>query len=442
MPKNIEDIIVPERKRSIRDIPIPEGRRRIENYETTPSFKENHSSNNLAHSNCAFPPKEARVIGRGRGKRKWLAFGVAFLILMFAVFSMFNGATLAYIPKSQAVSFGGDSYTASKDGEGELLYSIVKLSLDKGLEASASGEEEVKRRASGVIAIYNAGASEQRFRATTRFETPDGKIYQVQDAITIPGKKVVGGVDNPGVLEVTVYAENPGKEFNIGLTDFTLPGLKGTSLASSVYARSKTVMSGGFAGVEKVVKSEDKAQIKAQLEIALKEELNSEAKAQVPEDFILLPSLSSITFEDLPQTESTTVDSVKINMHAELFGVMFKRSDLSNRLVLNKITLTPGESVDIVGLDSLNFTFPTNVSANTPTSNEIKFVVKGEAVIVWRIDEVALKTDLIGKHKRDIPSILNNYPTIVSASATIRPFWKSSFPEDSADIFLKKLPIQ
>lgn len=426
MPKNIEDMIVVERKRSIRDIPIPEGRRRIEKHEV--------SSLNIL-------PKEDRL-NSGKGKGKWLAIGVALLVLIFATFSIFNGATLAYVPKSQAVSFNNDSYTARKAGEGSLLYSIVKLSLDKGLEVSASGEEKSERQASGVIIIYNASTQEQKFRATTRFETPDGKIYQVKDAITIPGKKVVGGVDNPGVLEVTVYAEHPGKEFNIGLTDFTLPGLKGTSLFSSVYARSKTVMSGGFVGTEKVVKSEDKAQVKAQLETTLREGLISEAKAQVPEDFILLPSLSTVTFEDLPQTDSIKPDSVTLNMHAELFGVMFKKSDLSNRLALDKITLTPGESVDIVELDSLNFTFPTNVPVDPLASNEIKFSVKGEAIIIWRIDEVALKTDLVGRHKRDIPSILNNYPTIASATTTIRPFWKSSFPDNSADITLKRLPVK
>ena len=441
MPKNIEDIIVPERKRSIRDIPIPEGRRKIENSEVTSSFTENHFSNNLSQTNFTPQPKENRVVGN-RFKGKWMAFGVAFLILVFAVLSMFNGATLAYIPKSQALSFDGDLYTTYKSGEGELLYSVVKLSLEKGLEVSASGKAEVKRKASGNIIIYNSSTLKQRFRATTRFETPDGKIYQVQDAIVVPGKKVVGGVDKFGTLEITVYAENPGKEFNIGLTDFTLPGLKGTSLFSSVYARSKTEMSGGFVGMEKIINDEDKTHARARLETALREELNSEVKTQVPEDFILVPALSLVVFKDLSQTDSVDEGSVTMNMRADLAGVMFKRSDLSNRLVRDKITLASGESVDIIELDSLNLAFTSDVPTDLFLTNEIKFTVKGDAVIVWRVDEVALKTDLIGKHKKDIPAILNNYPTISSATATIRPFWKSTFPNDSANIFLKRLPIQ
>src|SRR3989304_648431 len=206
MPKHIEDIIVPERKRSIRDIPIPEGRRRAERYEMPPAAKENHSFNGTG----------------GGSRRKWIAIGIALLILMFTALSLFDGATLAYVPKSQAVSFDDDSYTARKAGEGNLLFSVIKLSGEKGLEAPASGEKGVERKASGTIIVYNTNTIEQRLRATTRFETPDGKIYQAPDAITIPGKKVAGGKENPGTLEVVVYAERSGKEFNIGLPDFTL----------------------------------------------------------------------------------------------------------------------------------------------------------------------------------------------------------------------------
>jgi len=253
---------------------------------------------------------------------------------------------------------------------------------------------------------------------------------------------VAGGKENPGTLEVVVYAERPGKEFNIGLTDFTLPGLKGTSLFSSVYARSKTDMSGGLIGGERAVKNEDEARVKTQLEAALKEELISEARAQVPEDFILLPPLSLVTFENLPQTDSANENNVMINVRADLSGVMFKRSDLSNHLIRDKAILASGESVDIMELDALDFAFVNNTSAGSLSSDRVEFSVRGEAIAVWRVDEVALKADLIGKHKRDIPAILNNYPTIAKATATIRPFWRSSFSEDSAEIFLKKLPVK
>ncbi|MEK7461729.1 MAG: hypothetical protein AAB586_01525 [Patescibacteria group bacterium] len=438
MPKHIEDIIVSDRKRSIRDIPIPEGRRRFERHGVSPVPKETNQFNGSPRENFNIPPKETPYIG-GRGRRKWIAGGIALLILVFAIMSIFNGATLAYVPKSQAVSFNGDLYTAHKAGEDNLLFSVVKLSGERGMKVSASGETSEEKKASGTIIIYNTSVTEQRFRATTRFETPDGQVYQVPDAITVPEKKVIGGKENPGTLEIVVYAERPGKEFNIGLTDFILPGLKGTSLFSSVYARSKTNMSGGAIAGERAIKNEDEVAAKSQLEKLLKEELISEAKAQVPEDFILLSSLSSVTFWDLPQTDSDNENSVMINMHADLSGIIFKKVDLANRLVADKIMLAIGESVDIVELDSLGFAFINNTATDSIPSDEIRFSVQGEAIAIWRVDEVALKSDLIGKSKRDLPSILNNYPTIIKATATIRPFWNSSFPEDGANISLKKL---
>ena len=435
MPKNIEDIIVPERRRSIRDIPIPESRRKNNEYHPPAPLPSRDNFN---------APRAEKKISKMFPKSVWLATGVALLVLIFAALSFFNGATLAYIPKSAALSFDDrDVYTARKTaGENRLLYSVIKLSGDKGLEVSASGEEEVKRKAGGAIIIYNTNTNKQRLRATTRFETPDGKIYQVEDSITVPGKKMVEGVDKPGTLEVVVYAELAGAEFNIGLTDFTLPGLKGTSLFSSIYARSKTEMSEGFTGVQKIVESGEMARAKAELETALRDELISEAKAQVPENFILLPSLSSMTFKDLPLTDSSSGDGATVNTRADLLGVIFKRSDLSNYLALDKIVRALGESVDIVKLDSLTFAFVDTLPADLLTLNEIKFSVAGEAVALWRTDEVALKADLAGKHKKDISSVLNNYPTVSSATATIRPFWKGSFPPDSARISIKKLPVE
>ncbi|MEX2014284.1 MAG: hypothetical protein WD896_02930 [Parcubacteria group bacterium] len=446
MPKNIEDMIVPERKRSIRDIPIPEGRKT--HVPVTSSLSKQHRAKEAGRDNFDISEAEKKSSTpsyptRRRGKKgTWITVGAVALILVFALLSIFNGATLAYVPKSQAVSFNNDAYTARKSGEGALLYSIVKLSGESGIEVVATGEEAVERKASGVIIIFNTSNINQRLRATTRFETPEGKVYQVEDAIVIPRKTVVGGVDKPGTLEVRVYAEHPGAEYNIGLTDFTLPGLKGTSLFSSIYARSKTETTGGFSGMEKIVASEDKARAQAELQTTLVEKLTSEANAQVPEGFILIPSLSSIAFEERPQTNSESGERAVFNMRANLSGVMFKRSNLSNRLAAGKVTIAPGETVDIAELGSLNFSLTLATPAELPTPEEIKFSVTGNAMVVWQTDEVALKADLLGKEKAAVPSILNNYPTVVSVTASVRPFWKKTFPSDGSRISIEKISLK
>lgn len=437
MAKNIEDMIVPEKKRSIRDIPIPEGRRKAHSSShTSTSHHKSHHAQDIdlqPKAEHRAPVKKSR---KRFGKKAWFSTVLAIVILAFAGLSFFDGATLAYVPKSSSISFDSDVYRTKKAGDGEILFSVVKLSNDKSLVAEASGEVEVSRKASGTIIVYNTGTKSQRFRDTTRFATPDGKVYQIPTAVVVPARS---SATVPGSIEVTVYAEKPGAESNIGLSDFTLPGLKGSTLFSTIYARSKTEMTGGYIGVEKNITEEERARVSKELKSALTENLLSEARAQVPVDFILIASLSSITFEDLPQTVSGDSGSAVVNMRGHLSGIMFKRSDLSTGLAEKKITLKEDESVDLEGLESLVFAFAGSIPSDFSTVEEISFSVTGEARAVWHTDEVALRADLLGKSKRDISSILRNYQAIASATVTTRPFWKDSFPEDGRSITIKKI---
>ena len=442
MPKNIDDVILPERRRSIRNIPIPEGRRKSDKPSRVSVKKQAPPLDEEEYSPA--PPQRLNIPRRQHSsRRRILLAGLAgALILVFAVLSIFNGATLAYTPRSSTLSFDNETHAARKTGETGLLYSIVKLSGDKGVEVTTSGEEEVSRKASGTIIVYNDASTEpQRLIENTRFEAPSGKIYRIAVAIVVPGKKTVGGVSQPGTIEATVLADLAGESYNSGLTDFTVPGLKGTPRYSTVYARSKTPMSGGFVGQEKKVSQADLAKAKSGLQSALSEELLAKAQAEVPTDFILFPSLSSVTFEDLPQT-SVSGDKAMANLRGHLYGIMLKRSDLARELSGKKITLSDGEIVDMRDFDGLEIAFAGTAPADLLSVDKIDFKVAGSAVVLWRTDEVALKADLKGKKKSDIPNILKNYPTITSASATVRPFWKSSLPSDPDKITVRELKVQ
>lgn len=460
MPKNFDDIIIPERKKSIRNIPIPEGRRKISDFST--QMNPQAPSSPVAPppppppppqqmrepQNYSYPPeakreefdfhKEGRSLKKFSKKGIWFGVGASFVVLLFAILTIFDGTTVAYVPRSTSIALENSSYTAKKSGEGALLYSVIKFSSDKGKEVSASGETQVSRKASGTIVVYNNNTSSQKLRATTRFQIADGKIFQVPNDITVPAKTATG----PGSLEITVYAEKAGAEYNIPLSDFTLPGLKGSPLFSTVYARSKTEMSGGFVGVEKAVSAEDRTKAETELKTVLRDELISEAKAQVPEGFVLIPALSSVTFEELPQSASENKNSTTINLRGNLNGVMFKETDLSGEIAREKASLAPTDLVDILELESLNFAFSGDAPKDLLLSDEIKFTVTGNATVVWRTDETALKTDLSGKNKKDIASVLRNYPTVASANVQMKPFWKTSFPEDSTKITMKKLDVK
>lgn len=444
MPKNIEDIIPSERRKSIRDIPLPDRRR-------THSIPLGDIDRRKTRKKVPEPilprleeEQEPEVVHhvhhrrRSPKKSKLALIGAGILLTAFALMSIFSGATLAYTPKAARLSFNKEVYTANKTGEGDLLFSVVKLTGDKGKEVTASGEREVSRKAAGQIIVYNNASTEpQRLVVNTRFETPDGKIYRADKDFTIPGKKGT----TPGSIEINVVADQAGAAYNIAMSDFTVPGLRGTARYSTIYARSKTPMTGGFVGMEKSVGEAELSVARASVDAELSEELIEQARAQVPEDFILFPHLSVVTYEDLPQSEVTD-DEVTINRRGNFYGVMFKRSDLARFLTSKKAVVVQSDTVEIPELESLNLAFAGNVPADLLAVDEVSFTVEGQALAMWVTDTDALRGDLTGRNKDDISLILKNYPSVSQANAYIRPFWKSEFPEDAEKIALKKLTPQ
>jgi hypothetical protein len=449
MPRNVEDII-PLKKRSIRDVPVPEERRTrsakshdVEAIDIPIRKEEKVYADETPVSREADLPrmkgplyKETKKKSGGKSRKTmWVSGILVVLVAFIAVFSLLRSATLAYVPKSAELNFQNDAYTAYKTGgEGVLLFSVVKISDTKGLSVPATGESQVSRKASGTIVVYNDASSQsQKLIKNTRFETPEGKVYRVQNDITVPGKTG----SNPGTLEVTVYADQAGPAYNIGLTDFTLPGLKGDPRFKTVYARSKTPMSGGFIGMEKSVSPEALTQTKAKLEAALKDSLLEAAKAQVPSDFVLFPSLSTVVFTDMPQTGSST-DSVTINESGNMLAVIFKKSDLTEYIKNKKLSLPISQEIAIIGLDKLTVNFAGTPPEDLLNASQVNVSFSGTATAEWLTNESILKQDLVGVKKSDLGTVLLNYPSIQSADAIIRPFWRTSFPDSVEDITLRK----
>ncbi len=478
MAKQIEDII-PNDKKSIRDIPIPESRRKInlidntyqapsrstaqpeplpEDEETyhqpiyerpSQTFSDSRPVETSQPAPTPIPRPEApnhrdfspyakkRTLPR---KPLIIASVIGLIILSLGIFSLFTGATVTYTPKSQSLSYSSDTFTAKKEGTPEeLLFSVIKITEEKSAEAPASGEEKVNQKASGVIIVYNnSSPSPQRLIKTTRFETPDGKIYRIANDITVPGQKTVGGKTQPGSLEVTVYADQPGESYNMGLSDFTLPGLKGDPKFTTIYARSKTPMTGGLVGTVKKVSAEDKKTAETTIETGLKESLLNEASAQVPADFILIPTLSQTTFEKLPEGASTG-DKAIVRERGNFSGVIFKKSDLIRFIASKKTTVASTDMLD-ADLNTLIINFVQSPAGDLASENAITFNVSGDTMVVWISDEASIASQLKGKSKSELKQVLNNFPSIVEADAVVRPFWKRSFPDDIQKIkFIKEI---
>jgi len=383
--------------------------------------------------------------GTGGKPTRFVIWGVAaaaVLFLFFVLLTFFSGTVVEVVPIQRNITVSG-SFSAQKDAEeGELPFKLIVLGNSLSEEVAATGEKEFERKASGTIVIYNTYSSNtQKLIKRTRFETPDGKIYRIDKSVVVPGTTVQNGEIVPGSIEAVVYADIPGQKYNVGLTDFTIPGFKGDPRFDKFYARSKTLIENGFSGAVKFASPEDISVVENKLQNSLRETLLTQARAQVPGDFILYDGAVSFSFEILNNIESEiSKDKLYVTEKGTLYGVLFNKREISKYLASNTIASYDGSDVSVRGLGNLEFVL-NDKSGFRPTEDvAVKFTLSGSAVVVWGIDEVALARDLAGVSKDDSLNVIKEtYPNIQKAVVTLRPFWKKFLPENSEDITIRKI---
>lgn len=376
--------------------------------------------------------------------KKVLYFSVGILIIafVFGISALFKSADIEITPKNEIVSVN-ESFKAQKDTStnGGLVYQIVTTTKDVEKTVPASEETNVERKASGRIVIYNNYSSvPQKLIATTRFETPEGLVYRTKSDVLVPGVQTKDGKSVAGSIEVMVEADKAGSSYNIGLKDFTIPGFKGTSKYTKIYGRSKTEMTGGFSGIEKVVSEETLSAVNKELEDSLKASLVKDITSQIPENFVLYESsvsydLGSTNQAGSPSSASNATSSVVLKKKGSVSAVMFDRGSLS-RAIVAKALPNVVDSVKIANLNSLTFEFSGETTFDPNTSTLLNFNIKGDAKFVWVFDENKLKTELLGMSKKNAITVISTYDTIKEAKIETHPFWNQTIPQDPQKVTL------
>lgn len=360
--------------------------------------------------------------------------GILLLSFLFSLF--FGGAGLTVHPKQETITVNGDFTAKKKPASGELGFQTMTLESMLTKTVPATGSEEVEEKASGQIVIYNDyNDSPQRLIRNTRFETPEGLIYRIDKSVIVPGQTKEDGKTVPGSIEVTVYADEPGENYNIGLTDFTIPGFKGAPQFEHFYAKSKTAMAGGFIGKRLVVDDSVLETERAALHQKLRADLEGQVASQEPEGFISFDDGVFIQF--ISETPAEKGDEVEIREKAVLYNILFKEDALAHFLAENTLGDFDGSDVTFIDASGLTLTAqsPENEESAQPWEGDtFSFSMSGNATIVWLFDEAKLKQDLSGRNKEAIHTILSGYPGIDEAEVVIRPFWKRSFPTNVDEI--------
>jgi len=443
MARNILQDIVPPEKRSIRNVTLPERARRdrrvsvekpVKQAEIRPVEKEVEVPQPEKPQFYPYPQET-------KNKRKpkkiivWSSGLIAVILIFVLLSSSLASAVIKVTPRNATVNASNEVFKADTGATEGINLEIVEISKEGGEVVPATGEERVERKASGTIVIYNNfDDNNQRLIRNTRFQTPEGLIYRIDESVVVPGRRTDNGSVVPGSVEVTVFADEPGDRYNISLKDFTIPGFSDDpGRFKDIYARSKTEMTGGFVGTVKTVSSADEESAKNRIRSKLESDLRKEVSEQIPEGFVLFDDAIIFDSESLQQTQARG-DSVQINEMVVLKAIIIKKSELANALAERLEPNFTGEDSDVINWENLTFSIQNKESLDLLRGNEVSFVINGEVGLIKTFDENSLRSDLAGNSKKNMHNILSSYQSIERAQSFIKPFWKRSFPKNEEKI--------
>jgi hypothetical protein len=288
----------------------------------------------------------------------------------------------------------------------------------------ATGQKDIIQKASGKITIFNKSFTAQRLVATTRFKSSSGLIFRIPQTITVPSAVKKGTEIIAGSVESIVYADKPGVEYNIGPSQFTIPGFEGTPKFNDFYAVSKDPMKGGIIGPAKVVTEEDFAKAQETLASKVKEGIYQSLKNQAGELKIL--DVSFIKLEE-PKTEvkvGSAVDNIQMSIKGSADIIAFRESDVVE-LIRNFIS--KNNNLDLL-VEDLNIKYANPII--NADNNVLSFDLQVSGWAAAKLDKEKIQKEIIGMKGSAIRSYFQNIKEVESARVILSPFWVRNIPDD------------
>lgn len=308
---------------------------------------------------------------------------------------------------------------------GQIPGQLVKVRKNGSFPFPAGGKKQVSRKAKGTVTIYNAySAAPQTLVASTRLETPDGKVFRLAENIVVPGAAVAGGKITPSSIGAAVVADRGGDAYNIGPVEkFTIPGFKHGPKFEKFFAESREPMQGGFTGESAYPTDADIQQAKTRTSALLEETLKLELKNQLPEGFTVADGAARLTV--IKQTVNPDVNDkneFSVSAEGEMAAIAFRAADVQ-------------AVVDVRIKNELRPDLRQKTSSLTYGAVQPDFAKGTMAVPVIYHSQLEypliadqLKQKMIGRSEAELRASLFALPGLASVKVSLWPFWVKRVP--------------
>jgi hypothetical protein len=294
----------------------------------------------------------------------------------------------------------------------------------------ASGEAVVSQKATARLTIYNAYSSEaQTLVATTRFETPDGKVFRLDSQIIVPGAEIKDGKIIPSSIKANVSADKAGEDYNVGpVAKLTIPGFKGTPKFQGFYGVLEEGAKDGFVGRRKVPTDADIQAAKDKTVEILKSSLQGNLLSRRPKDFKVIDDTADLVITKLTVNKNTDANgNFSVFGEARFQAMAFREDDLKALL----LTLARKEHADAVFHD-VNLSYKDVTVAYD--KGELRFSVSADGNLAADFDKGSFAETLAGRPVGEARDRILKLPGLADAKVDVWPFWLRSLPRDPGRI--------
>ncbi|GEM_PF-5252100 len=283
-----------------------------------------------------------------------------------------------------------------------------EVSAETSGTAKATGKKQVGEKAKGVITISNSWSSEaQSLPKNSGLVSDKGLVFRTQADATIPGatSQIKNGqvIVTPGTVDVAVVADQPGEQYNIGSSNFSIQGYSGEK-ASKITGHSDKAMAGGTTKELTVVAEKDITDAKADAQGKLQAAIVSSLKQSIPADEILVTQTAGdVTYTTPDHATNDEADEVTIKAVTKATGITTRKHAIEAALTtLFKDGLGTTKSVILPEVSEITW------AVTSPGSGKYELKKELEGQIVTNIDSNAVKARVRGRKAAQITETLKS----------------------------------
>lgn len=367
-------------------------------------------------------------------KRVFMGFGILSIIfLILSFFFVLPKATIYVSPQAEELKEEVDLKVLVNNENKEFSGILIEAEQELSKNFKTTGKKNIGEKANGTITVYNEwDSTDQPLVSGTRFVS-GGKIFRTTAAIVVPGTKIQEGKIIAGTKPVSVEADQPEEIYNIGPSEFIIPGLP-TEKQAKIYGKSNSNMSGGYTKEVNIVSKGDIEQAKIVLDQELGEKLKESLISKSKNKKILEAAFRDELLEEtISANEGQEANEFTLKHRKKIWTIAFDEN-AAEKIMISKIQETIPENKELVG-DKVE-----NTDYKIVDVSKENGLVASVAVTVFMVEKLELsraKYDLTGKNTEEVTQYFKDKKEVKDVKIELWPFWVKKVPLNRSRIEIK-----